>query len=271
VILEDRSIVFKISDDKSEMDLLEEVKLLEYLKSQNFPYSIYPLHQTDGSILYHLKNKVGLIFDLIEGKIPVPSEKTSEKIGKSIASLHNLKTDPRLRPYDSVGFGAKKIIQYTQQENCPEDFLHLFEKTFTDRLKAFSEQIFPTALIHGDLYFDNTLFDPDGNLLAILDFEQAGIGPIILDIGISISGSCLENGKVSRKFMEAYLKGYESVRKLAKLERDFLNEAVLVGLFSISLWRIKRFKEGNLDPTREDSYKDLLIMAKEFKDLNPTT
>ncbi len=39
-------------------------------------------------------------------------------------------------------------------------------------------------------------------------------------------------------------------------------------LFSIALWRIKRFTEGGLNPVLKDSYKDLLNKAIAYKEEN---
>ncbi len=264
VELSDKKILLKISDDKGEADLLAEINLLEFLKSQNFPYSIYPLERPNGEVIYHYQNKVGLIFNFIEGYIPLPNEENCKKIGEALSKLHNLKPRLGLRSYESVGYGPRKIIQYLEQKFCPKDFIMSFREIFPDNLEKFLKVQFEEGFIHGDLYYDNTLF-LDNHLKAVLDFEQAGIGPFILDLGISISGSCLSNGKISKKLMKSFIYGYESNRKLAKEEKTFLNEAVLIGLFSISLWRIKRFKEGTLDPSRENSYQELLLRAKDFK------
>lgn len=267
VELADKKILLKISDDKGEADLLAEIKLLGFLKSQNFPYSIYPLERPNGEVIYHYLDKVGLLFNFIEGYIPDPSEETCQKIGASLSKLHKLKPVVTLRSYESVGYGPKKILKYLEQKSCPKDFITTFQETFPDNLERFFSTHFEEGFIHGDLYYDNTLFI-DSDLRAVLDFEQAGLGPFILDLGISISGTCLIEGKISKKLMKSFISGYESNRKLAKEEKTFLNEAVLIGLFSISLWRIKRFKEGTLDPSRKNSYQELLLRAIDFKNEN---
>ncbi len=268
VILKDRNLLLKISDDKGEEDLLKEIELLAFLEKEGFPYSIFPIRRPHGEAIYKYKNRVGVLFEFIEGKIPSINNDVCKKIGAALGLLHQLNYQETLRSYESVGFSPLKIKNYQGQKSCPLDFKESFEKIFPDGLKGFLSQKFQLGFIHGDLYFDNTLFD-EGNLKVILDFEQAGIGPFILDLGISISGTCIRDGKINKDLMASYILGYESNRKLANEEKTFLNEAVLIGLFSISLWRIKRFKEGTLDPTRKDSYKELLLRAKEFKNEQP--
>jgi aminoglycoside phosphotransferase (APT) family kinase protein len=40
-----------------------------------------------------------------------------------------------------------------------------------------------TALTHGDLWYGNTLWDEDGNLTAVLDWDAAGVGSPGIDLG----------------------------------------------------------------------------------------
>ena len=40
-----------------------------------------------------------------------------------------------------------------------------------------------TGLVHGDLWYGNTLWDEDGRLTAIIDWDCAGVGPAGIDLG----------------------------------------------------------------------------------------
>ena len=64
--------------------------------------------------------------------------------------------------------------------------------------------------------------------------------------------------------LKSFLSGYEEARKLLAIEKEYLRTAVLVGFFSISLWRIKRFYEGNLDESKRFNYRELLNRAEQF-------
>jgi homoserine kinase type II len=130
-------------------------------------------------------------------------------------------------------------------------------------LQSFAEANWKESVIHGDLYYDNTLFNNE-KLGVILDFEQSGRGEAILDLGISISGTCLEKGMIIAPLVSSYLEGYQSVRPLPKEEKAHLIDAICLGLLSISLWRIKRFKEKNMTPLMAASYKELLYSAQMF-------
>ncbi len=267
VDLEHETVLLKISNDKNQHQLADEQAILVYLKERGYPYSLKPFPLTSGEFIYTYGPYFGVLYPFAQGIPPGPSDYTCQEVGKAIAELHILKHDQaaikKLRPHESVGYGPKEILDYIKTPHCPQDFKEGFERLFSDHLKGFREAGFETGIIHGDLYYDNTLFD-NNKISTVLDFEQAGIGEYILDLGISISGTCLEKGLVITPLVNSFLMGYESVRPLSTVEKKFLDQAIVLGLLSISLWRIKRFKERNLNPLMENSYRDLLVRALNY-------
>jgi homoserine kinase type II len=102
--------------------------------------------------------------------------------------------------------------------------------------------------------------------VTLIDFEQSGTGRFILDLGIALSGSCLnhDNTDLSLDLMKSFLRGYEQSRPLLIIEKEYLRDAIAVGFFSISLWRIKRFYEGQLDQRKKYNYRELLERCRSF-------
>ncbi|MFZ8933036.1 MAG: phosphotransferase [Bacteriovoracaceae bacterium] len=262
-----QKFLLKVSNDKGPQQLHKEQVILQVLKKLNFTYSICCLETKDGNMIYEHEDKVGVLFPFVEGIPPGPSDFTCKEIGRGLAELHSLDLNgfvDEIRDQSEVGYGPQDILDFSNSDECPTDFKSFFNRIFEDQLKEFLGVHFQTGLIHGDLYYDNTLFD-NNKLKAILDFEQSGLGALIFDIGISISGTCLEKGRIIRPLIKSFLIGYESVRPLPLEEREFLNHSIILGLFSIALWRVKRFTLGNLDPTMADSYMELIQRAINFK------
>lgn len=268
--LADETVLLKISNDKNQQQLAEEQAILVYLKNQSYPYSLKPIPLLDGEFIYSYGAYFGVVYPFVQGIPPGPSDYTCQEVGRAMAELHNIKHDSQqllnLRRHEAVGFGAQEIQAYTESASCPGDFKKMFEYLFEDLLTGFKQANFATGIIHGDLYYDNTLFDHN-KISTVLDFEQAGLGEYILDLGISISGTCLEKGRIITPLVNSYLLGYESVRPLTSVEKVFLDQAIILGLLSISLWRIKRFKERNLNPLMENSYQDLLVRALHYYEM----
>lgn len=267
IITNKRSYLLKVSNDKNADQIQQEMNILLALSKKAFPYSITPLANSHKKLIYEWQNLHGVIYPFVEGIPPGPSDFTCYEIGKGIATLHSIQWSEselaNLRSHGEVGYPIDTIIKYAHSEKCPEDFKSTFFSLFPDALSSYRSTSFQKGLIHGDLYYDNTLFN-NNHLSAILDFEQAGVDSLIFDLGICISGTCLEKGRIHPALIDSLLEGYQTVRKLPAEEKGYLKEAILMGLYSIALWRIKRFKEGNLDQKLANSYQDLVNRALSF-------
>jgi homoserine kinase type II len=240
VEVEGKTLLLKISNDKNQKQLADEQDVLLYLNKIGYPYSLRPYVTKDQKLVYENKKYFGVVYPFVEGIPPGPSDYTCQEVGKAIAKLHSLKHDKNqmseLRKHEEVGFGALEIRNYCQSLMCPDDFKKAVQKFFPDNLNEFIDTPFETGIIHGDLYYDNTLFN-NNSLSSVLDFEQSGIGEYILDLGISLSGTCLEKGRIISPLVQSFLKGYEEVRPLPPIEKRNLDNAIILGLLSISLWR----------------------------------
>lgn len=270
VDLENESVLLKISNDKNQLQLADEQNILLYLSQRAYPYSLRPYALSSGELVYNYHSYFGVLYPFVQGIPPGPSDFTCKEVGAALATLHSINHDrealKKLRPHESVGFGAAEVLEYTQSAKCPIDYREAFNYLFPDHLKGFIETPFLKGIIHGDLYYDNTLFD-NNHLSTVLDFEQAGIGEYLLDLGISLSGTCLEKGRIITPLVNSYLQGYEAIRPLTDDEKKYLDQAITLGLMSISLWRIKRFKERNLNPLMENSYRDLMVKAQDYYEM----
>ena len=268
-LLSGEHVLLKISNDKTIEQLTNEQQVLLALEKHNFQYSLNSIKTLTGKPIYKHKNYYGVVFPFIDGFPPRIDESSSLLIGKALASLHSLEITKEdlnfIRPHDEVGFGSLDIIEYVNSEGAAEDFVLDFHNVFPDSLSDIPYDVFPSGIIHGDLYFDNCLFK-DKKFVTLIDFEQSGRGRFILDIGIALSGTCLNSDKsnLDRDLLNAFIRGYESIRPLKHIEKEYLNKAILVGFFSIGLWRIKRFLEGNLDQSKKYNYRELTQRAKNY-------
>ncbi len=255
--------LLKVSNDKNIEEVQREMEILDFLSAKKYPYSLTPHHTKSNLSVYECGQYYGVLFPFLQGIPPGPSDDTCFEIGKALAKLHMISGEfIGLRDSKEISLPPSFIKDYIKQKECPKDFKEAYHSLVDD---SYFKYEFQRGVIHGDLYYDNTLFDQN-HLSAVLDFEQSGVGEFIFDLGISLSGSCLEKGRISAELIKSYLKGYESIRPIPDEERDILYQAVIWGLLSISLWRIKRFTIGNLNPLMADSYKELLHRAMIFKE-----
>lgn len=263
------NIILKVSNDKNKVELLEEQEILNLL--EGYKKSLIPFKTLDSQLVYEYKGLHGVVFPLARGVNPIGEKFELIAIGEELANFHNYTEKnsslfDKSRSHAKVGFDLPGIENYLSFENALTDYLEFYKKLIDpEKINLWKDANLKTGLIHGDLYSDNILFDGK-EISKILDFEQAGIGEYLLDLGICISGCCIDMKGFSVKQMELLVQGYESQRALSKIEKDLLKTAVLLGFFDISLWRIKRFFEGDLDPKRKHSYLNLLELAQDFSD-----
>lgn len=264
-----QKVLLKISNDKTIEQLNNEQQVLLALEKRNFRYSIHPFKTIQGKPIYTHNHLNGVVFPFINGLPPQMNNDVCYQVGRALGELHSLQIGKEdldvLRPHDLVGFGGQGIYEYTLKKDSPRDFVEDFNFIFPDKLQNIPYDVFPVGVIHGDLYFDNSLFN-DGKLVTLIDFEQSGRGRFILDLGIAISGSCLndECDNLDHDLIKSFVSGYEESRSLLTIEREFIDLAILVGFFSIALWRIKRFYEGDLDESKKYNYRELTQRAKNY-------
>ena len=268
VTADNEELLLKISNDKSRTELEAEQEVLLWLKSQEYPHLVAPLTTISKREVYQLDDYYGVIFPFVEGETPQISPHTCKELGSALAKLHLYQSYHQVRPYSSVGQDYRFITSYMLQSHNHEYFTKQ-SRFLLDSYdwSAFENSGLPQGFIHGDLYYDNTLFKK-GELQYVLDFEQAGIGSLIFDIGISISGSCLDEHKeIDLDLILNFLHGYEHIRPLEPIEKENLFAAIVLGLISISLWRIIRFNQKQITADRQESYKELLDRALAFQKL----
>ena len=153
--------------------------------------------------------------------------------------MHSLKKESfsnfKIRRHEAIGFELPFISNFVLGKDCPPKFKEYFWDLFPKGIDSLINEPFEEGIMHGDLYYDNTLFKGK-SLITLLDFEQAGLGPLILDLGISISGTSILDGKISTSLVENFVGGYEKERLLSNIEKKSLNSFYSFGLiFNLSL------------------------------------
>jgi aminoglycoside phosphotransferase (APT) family kinase protein len=166
-----------------------EYRLLSALFPLGFPVP-EPLALCDdpeliGAIFYVMEMAKGRTY--ADGALPDFDRETRrrmyEQLVDTLAELHNV--DP-----ESAGLGAfgkpgnyfeRQVARWTRQyRDSQTDFIAEME-----RLIAFLPETLPeqsrTTIVHGDYRIDNVVYDGDGSLTAVLDWELATLGDPLAD------------------------------------------------------------------------------------------
>jgi homoserine kinase type II len=115
----------------------------------------------------------------------------------------------------------------------------------------------PVGLAHGDLFADNLVASPEGELVP-LDWETASVEPLILDIGFTIVGLGRNGSRLDSEGTHSLLAGYKAVRHLEPVERLLVVPAVRYANAVLAFHRYLRHNVRFPDVAKRGLYLELV-------------
>jgi len=238
--LEDGSkVVLKVWDERppEEIDLVLQNTL--WLAKHEIPTPV-PLTFNDGSNLVLKNGAAWMLMPYVEGGWLSSDYDSLVALGKIQAQLHEIPSPDKIHSSFSMGFELwEKMFDLAEQQNLDSEFIDLL-KMEMDTLQGGLFDSLPQGIIHGDLFPDNVL-ESNGEISAVLDFEEVCTGPKAFDLVMSFVGFGWENGDPIEERWTALLQGYESIRPLSNNEKMALCDLHRYATLSIAAWRYWKF------------------------------
>ena len=186
------------------------IRTPEYIQNEN------------GAILFHCNDVNAVVSHRIDGVVPRNVNiKLARDFGQTLATFHRYVT--RLPYIHNKG---------------------LMNPQVSGIQSAIFDRSLPRGVIHGDLHLGNVLVDSHNRdrIVAILDFEEAGENPWIVDLAVCIMGVCssTDENALDLDLIQAAIHGYESVRTLSGDEKASFPDAIR---YSAETW-IKWFGDN---------------------------
>jgi len=182
-----------------------------------------------GNYLITIKNKPASIVSFVEGKDKNKLKiKDCYEIGKNIAKLHIVSKKIKLYRKNSMSLNSwSKLLNKigNKYKKIEVNLNELIKTSFADIKKRWPKKL-TSGIIHGDLFIDNIFFKKN-KFHGYIDFYFAANDFFMYEIAICINALCFD--KKNRKFIfnkkksKNLLKGYSSLRKLSKDEKNSLN------------------------------------------------
>lgn len=228
-----------------------------------------PILNTDGSSLLQVKGKPALLMPKIAGSPPLePTVDQCHAAGTALANLHRVtlqlaETHESHRSLAWVERTAAAVAAHLPTE--PKSLL----SSSIMGLNRFvsTHKSLPQAIIHGDLFRDNTLFEGD-RLVAIIDFFSAGNGYLIFDLAVAANDwAATGNTSKANQRMFALLAGYHAVRPLTGEEKGCWGE--MLAIAALRFW-VSRLADQliplpsrpSAQPKDPSPYEALLLMHR---------
>ena len=120
----------------------------------------------------------------------------------------------------------------------------------------------PIGLIHGDLFYDNVLFEND-KFKAILDFEDVGQNYKVFDLGMAAVGLCAEGPILMLDKVRALVNGDQEGRLLEEKEKESLQMFIEYAAIVTSTWRFWKYNMDETDNKNSGKYMQMVKIAKD--------
>jgi len=232
-------------------------KVLLLLEKHGFPA---PRLQklANGEVLTKYNEKSVLVKPYITGYVEaeIDDEKVKQ-VGLELAKLHEIPVPDYLSDKHS-------IVEITYPKFMEQEIDRNYKTWVEQRYRYIIEKLpsqLPVGLVHGDMFYDNILFE-DEDFKAILDFEDVSRIYKIYDLGMAVVGICTEGNNIVIKKVRALVEGYQEVRLLEEIEKDSLQLCIEWAAILTSTWRFWKYNIDMPDANKSENYMQMVYIAK---------
>lgn len=271
--------IFRIPGDNTNKKIKHlklQFKILNFLKGNNFPYSVpIPLKTKDSKIILRINGKIIWAYKMLNGKNKISNINIIQikQIAKALATYHKyiqkrrgqkMKDDSKERI--QKGFKKMKKIQGKEEsDKLAKKYASYFENIFK-KIKNlnFSRNL---LYVHSDFDSSNILFQ-NNKLIAIIDFDETNYAPRIFDVAISVRDSCRTQGKLDMKKAEIFLREYKKIISLTKEEEKQIIPIILQENINFFVWAYSYMKK---DTENKNKYmKEMITLTEDIIKNNKT-
>ena len=204
------------------------MKLMDKLNQQkiNCPK---PLKDENGRYLTLIKNKSACVVTFLNGKDKKNLDTHNcYDVGKNIGRLHKASNKIKLFRKNSMSiYNLDSLLRNIKfRSKKIRSNLRSILKTNLIEIKKEWPKDLPKGIIHGDLFIDNIFFDKN-KFAGFIDFYFSCNDYSMYEIAICINALCFDVKKndyiLNNEKVKNLIRGYESIRKISKKEKDALN------------------------------------------------
>jgi|TARA_B100001971_G_scaffold199070_1_gene209313 homoserine kinase type II len=187
-----------------------------------------PVINKNGNYISEISGKKAAIVSFLEGsaKKNLSSENCYD-IGVETAKLHEITKDLSLRRQNNLSLDSWSELFSKVEKDCSKIHKNL-SKTIKKSLKEIKRnwpKKLPSGIIHADLFPDNIFFKNE-KFTGIIDFYFSCNDFYSFEIAVCLNALCFDGVKENLSFnvtkARKFIKGYTSIRKLNKDEKEYL-------------------------------------------------
>jgi len=257
--------VLTVCDDKTLDEVTVMGKLLLLLQQHDFPCTRI-ISSAHNELITLYCDKPVMLKGYIEGEVfENLGAKMLVQLGAKMAKLNQIPAPnylptehPYGRSYFPQVFGLNIDVKY-------ESWL---KEQFDELARDISSEL-PRTLIHGDLFYDNLLFE-NTTFSAIIDFEEACHYYRVFELGMAIIGSCVEDNLVNFEKACALVGGYQKINPLEKIEQESLQMFVQYAATATSYWRFNKYNIDAPEKDKANKHWEMVELSESVKAISPS-
>ncbi len=218
-----------------------------HLHAFSVPTTI-PISLDNGSLFAEKEGVAWTLLPYVKGGMLGKDTVSLRSLGEVMGKMHAIPHSEFFPEDYRMGFKLfDKVVQISKENGIEDEFVDILERESSILLNAYPSCL-PLGVLHGDLFPDNVL-GRDGAVTAILDLEEAWIGPMAFDLMMAFVGFGWENGKPNASRWRALAEGYQRVRTISEEELSELQFMHRYATMAIACWR---FWKHNISVPDED-------------------
>jgi homoserine kinase type II len=238
-----RRLFLRLYEERDRAGAEAETAMVERLAGAGVP-SAAPVRRSDGGLVSELRGKPAALFVWRQGTIRCGARVTladARAVGQALARVHVAGAGEALEPsrfrYEDLRLRLDRVAASGDVRFAP--FVPSLRDALTSAHRSRPAGL-PGGLIHGDLFRDNVLWEGDGTLAALLDFESASDGTFAYDLMVTLLAWCVGDDLDFAR-ARAMREGYEQVRPLEDRERQGLAAEGAFAALRFAVTRITDF------------------------------
>jgi len=263
ITTESGTYTLTVCDEKNEQEIDCLTRVVAHLVQNGIPTPKVIPARSGSAFLMHDSRPV-YIKEFLPGQVRADlSFSMLFQVGEVLADLHRLAPPPDVPQAFPYGMGTFSEIFALRLNHPYVDWL----RQKIGFLQSALDPAMEKGLIHGDLFWDNLVFDDD-LLAAVLDFEEACHYYKLYDIGMCAIGCCARDNRLSMARIASLVDGYQQRCPLTHTEKKQLKVFIEYAGAAASFWRFRQYHVRRPDPARQDSHLELSCLADQVHDMD---
>ena len=225
--------------------------------AENGIQTTVPVILTDGTYVAIKDGVAWTLLPYVSGGILGLDEDSIRSLGETQARMHLIPGADCFPTSYRMGFELfEEVVSLSSRIGVSDPFVEILSSQTADIRSGFPSDL-PLGVLHGDLFPDSVI-GSGGQVSAILDLEEAWIGPMAFDLAMTCVGFGWDGNVPAWERWKALFDGYQSVRRLTRDEIDSLPFLHHFATLSIAAWRFWKHNLSEPDELLSDRYVEMV-------------